>query len=144
MTGISLRAGALSLALLLGLSLATADMSFARGEKDGGRPEIQLTPEQREKADMILSQNREAAAQARQELKAKRERLRELMNNPQANRAQAESLCSEIGVLEGKRLLNRFDLNQQLMKEGIPPQVMKQKDGKGGKRGFKRGKEKRD
>ncbi len=150
MSNLSFRPVIFSLALLLGLSFMTCDFAQAKGEKGEGRPEIQLTAEQKEKAKTIFSQNREATSDTREALKEKKAQLKQLMESNNPDRAQAETLCTEIGVLQGKLLLNRFDLRQQLVKEGLPPQLMDRKDGKGGKGGkggkdhYKGKREKRD
>lgn len=151
MIKISNRLSIFTLAALLSLSFMAAP-SFAKEGKVRDLPEIQLTPEQQEKAKAIFAKNREAMADTKEALKEKREQLRVLSNSPNPDRAQAEALCNEIGALQAKTMLNRFDLRQELVKEGLPPQLADRKikkDGKGPRKGDRKGKgdykrEKRD
>lgn len=140
-----LRPGLFALAALLSFSLMTDNIAYSRDGKGEGRPEIQLTAEQREKAKMIFDQNRKETSETRTALKEKREQLKELMKSANSNRAQAEALCTEIGVLQGKMLLNRYDLSQQLVKEGLPPQLADRKGpSKGDRKGDRKDKRKGD
>lgn len=132
-----------SLTLALCFSFLTCDLASAKKGDYGS--EIQLTAEQKEKAKAIFSKNREAISDTRQLLKEKKEQFKQLMESSNPDRAQAQTLSGEIGDLQGKLLLNRFDLRQQLVKEGLPPQIMnKNKGKKDSKRDFKGKKERRD
>ena len=144
MIKISNRLSVFALAALLSLSFMEAP-TFAKDGKIRDLPEIQLTPEQKEKAKAIFDKNREAMADTNAALKEKRQQLRELSNSTNPNRAQAEALCNEIGALQAKNLLNRFDLRQELIKEDLPPQLADRKfkkDAKGPRKG--KGEYKRD
>lgn len=139
MRKLSARISLFSIASLLCLSFMTADLVHAKDRMDEGRPEIQLTAEQKEKAKAIMEQYRANTQADREALKTKNEELRSLMDSPNPDRSKVEALCSEIGALQGKRLLNRFDLRQELVKEGLPPQLADRKGDKGS-RGGKAGK----
>lgn len=135
MRKLSAKIGLFSIASLLCLSFMTADLANAKDRMDEGRPDIQLSAEQKEKAKAIMEQYRNNTQADREAFKAKNEELRVLMDSPNPDRAKVEALCSEIGALQGKRLLSRFDLRQELVKEGLPPQLADRKGDKPGRGG---------
>lgn len=139
MRKISSHLGLFSLASLLCLSFMTADLANAKDRREDGRPEIQLTAEQREKAKSIMEQYRERTRGTREALKAKNEELRALMHTANPDVSKVEALCSEIGVLQGKRLIEKFNVRQELINADLPPQLADRKGGKPGK-GDRKGK----
>lgn len=80
----------------------------------------QLTPEQRQQAEKIFTENFSSMDETRQLLAQKRQQLDEILASDNPDPSQIETLSREIGDLRGKMLAARVKARAQLAEQGLP------------------------
>lgn len=92
-----------------------------------------LNPDQVNAAAKIINQNYAAATQLGQSLAAKEQELRTVLASQAPDKAKIESLSQEIGILRGKLLAVRAEMQNQLRQAGVPvpPNVLPPDPGPG-------------
>lgn len=107
--------------MILAGGLAQAAAGFngpgARGNQNWNQ---QLTPEQRQQAEKIFTDNFASMDDTRQLLAQKRQQLDEILASDNPDPDQIETLSREIGDLRGKMLAARVKVRSQLAEQGLP------------------------
>lgn len=119
------------------LVLATAmvcgfsGLASAKGQRGEGAARYmeQLNPEQQKKAAVIFEEGKIAARQVREEIRAKKAELDQIMKSANPDTARIEALSRELGELRGKELNARMATAEKLKKAGLPEMKKPARDG---------------